>query len=260
MKRAKWWMYSSKPKAVWRLSDPNSLKALIVAAGLGSRLRAIAPSKPLAAVNGKPLIQNVIESATQAGIDEFVVVTGYQAIPIRAFIDRFVQRTGLRITVVHNPEWTRSNGLSVLAAESLLDNEFVLLMADHLFEPGLLGDLLAAPRAPGSVVLAVDRRLNNPLVDLDDVTRVRTDISGGISAIGKGLRDYDAFDTGVFLTSRALIEGIRTDLVNGGHGSISGGMSAVSQRSLAFAFDIGDRFWLDVDDVAAFEHAERLTA
>jgi choline kinase len=236
------------------------LKALIVAAGLGTRLRGIAPSKPLAAVHGKPLIQSVIESAAQGGIGSFVVVTGYQAAPLETFLDRLAKRTGLSIEMVRNPEWTRSNGLSVVAAEALLGDDFVLLMADHLFEPGLLTDLLCARRVPGGVTLAVDRRLDNPLVDLDDVTRVRTDGDGSILEIGKGLRHYDAFDTGVFLASKGLVAGIRGDLAEGGPGSISGGMTRLAAMGIARVFDIGERFWLDVDDATAWEHAERFTA
>ncbi len=236
------------------------MKALIVAAGLGTRLRGIAPSKPLAAVNGKPLIQSVMETAAQAGVGGFVVVTGYQAAPLERFLDRFARRTGLNIEIVHNPEWTRPNGLSVVAADTLLGEAFVLLMADHLFEPGLLAALLDAERVRGGVTLAVDTRLDNPLVDLDDVTRVRTDGAGAILEIGKGLSTYDAFDTGVFLATKGLIDGIRDDIAAGGQGSISGGMTRLADRGLARAFDIGERFWLDVDDAAAWEHAERLTA
>ena len=236
------------------------MKVLIIAAGLGARLRGIAPSKPLAAVNGKALIQNVIETASQAGIAEFVVVTGYQAAPLEAFLDRFAKRSGLSIETVHNPEWNRPNGLSVAAAHSVLGDEFVLLMCDHLFEPGLLTDLLGADRIPGGVTLAVDRRLDNALVDLDDVTRVLTDGHGAIVEIGKSLARYDAFDTGAFLATKGLIDAIRDDIAGGGDGSISGGMTRLAALGLARAFDVGDRFWLDVDDAAAWEHAERLTA
>ncbi len=236
------------------------MKAVIVAAGLGTRLRGIASSKPLAEVHGKALIQSVIETAHQAGVSEFIVVTGYQAAPLEAFLERLRARGGPSIKTVHNEDWTRPNGLSVLAAEPLVDDEFVLLMADHLFEPGLLADLLAAPRIAGGVTLAVDRRLDNPLVDLDDVTRVRTDRAGRILEIGKGLPDYDAFDTGVFLASRGLLAGIREHVASGGQGSISGGMEWLARSKLAATFDVGERFWLDVDDAAAWEHAERLTA
>jgi 1L-myo-inositol 1-phosphate cytidylyltransferase len=260
MRPAKWSRCSSRPRAESPPSDARTLKALIVAAGLGTRLRDIAPSKPLAAVHGKPLIQSVIQTAAQAGVGGFVVVTGYQAPALEDFLKRLAKRAALDIETVHNPEWTRSNGLSVVAADALLDDDFVLLMADHLFEPGLLGGLLCEPRIPGGVTLAVDRQLDNPLVDLDDVTRVLTDGAGRILEIGKGLKRYDAFDTGIFLATKGLMAGIRGDLAAGGQGSISGGMNRLARHGLARVFDVGEQFWLDVDDAAAWEHAERLTA
>ena len=236
------------------------MKGLIVAAGMGTRLRDIAPSKPLARVHGVPLIQSVIETAAQAGIGEFVVVTGYEAAPLEAFLRRLALRRGLAIQTVRNLDWTLANGLSVIAAAPFLDDRFVLMMADHLFEPGLLRDLLAAPVRPGGVVLAIDRRLDNPLIDLDDVTRVETGAGGRIRRIGKLIDPYDAYDTGVFLGAKGLIEAIAADHAAGGEGSISAGMTRLAARGLADTFDIGDRFWLDVDDAVAWGHAERLRA
>ena len=248
------------PRSETPKGELQTLKALIVAASLGSRLRGIAASKPLAPINGKPLIQNVIETALQAGIHAFVVVTGYAADPLEAFLQTLARNMGISIETTRNPEWTKSNGLSVIAAEPLLDEKFILLMSDHLFEADLLGDLLRAPWVAGGATLAIDRRLENPLVDLDDVTRVETGPKGQIVRIGKGLAIYDAFDTGVFLASRGLISAIREDLTLGGQGSISAGMMRLAESGLAQTLDIGARFWLDVDDAVAWGHAERLRA
>ena len=97
-------------------------------------------------------------------------------------------------------------------------------------------------------------------MDLEDVTRVSTDASGAIKTIGKLIQPYDAFDTGVFLASWGLVGAIGDDIADGGSGGISGGMSRLARRGLATTFDIGERFWLDVDDAVAFEHAIRLSA
>ena len=43
----------------------------------------------------------------------------------------------------------------------------------------------------------------------------------------------------------------------GGVGSISEGMQRLADQGLAFGLDIGDRFWIDIDDAAAFGRAER---
>jgi choline kinase len=236
------------------------MQGLIVAAGQGTRLRDIARSKPLALINGVPLIERVIAQATAGGIESFVVVTGYEARRLEAHLGRLSERIGVPIVTVRNLAWKRANGLSVAAAEPHLGDRFVLMMADHLMEPSILADLAAVATAPDEVVLAIDRRLRNPLVDLDDVTRVQTDREGRIVAIGKHLAPYDAFDVGVFSASRALISAIREDVLAGGNGGISEGMRRLAARGLARTLDIGERFWLDVDDGAAHSHAERLRA
>jgi choline kinase len=236
------------------------MMGLIVAAGQGTRLRSLAPSKPLALVNGVALIERVIATAQSAGISKFVVVTGYEGRRLEAFLAKLSARRDVPIVTVRNLAWKLANGVSVAAAEPYLDERFVLMMADHLVSPDLIADLIAAPVAPGEVILGIDRRLDNPLVDLDDVTRVRTDGEGRILAIGKLLDDYDAFDTGVFLAARTLIAAIREDIAEGGSGGISGGMARLAAQRLARTHDIGDRFWLDVDDPMAHGQAERLRA
>lgn len=236
------------------------VQALIVAAGMGTRLRGIAASKPLATVGGVALIESAITSAKQAGVTEFVVVTGYEGDRLEAFLTALAKRKRLSIQMIRNNDWTLSNGLSVMAAEPVLRENFVLMMSDHLFEPGLLTELLAAPKLSGGVVLAVDRRLDNPLVDLEDVTRVQTDADGRIESIGKLIATYNAFDTGLFCATKGLVQAIREDHESGGPGSISAGMLRLAPRGLARAHDIGERFWLDVDDPIAHGHAERLRA
>ncbi len=237
----------------------TAVKGLIVAAGQGLRLRDIALSKPLAEIRGVALIERVIENAYAAGLREFVVVTGYEGERVEAFLRDLEARRGFRIETVRNPDWKGANGLSVAAAEQLLGDRFVLLMADHLFDPAILAGMLArAPESEG-VILAVDRRLQNPLVDLSDVTRVQSDAAGRIKKIGKQIEPFDAFDTGVFLASKALIREIRADIAAGGTGGISGGMQRLADQGHASTYDIGERFWLDIDDKVAFGHAERVS-
>jgi len=227
---------------------------------MGTRLRGIAVSKPLAQVGGVALIESAIVTAKKAGVTEFVVVTGYEGDRLETFLAALAKRTGIPIRTVRNNDWTLSNGLSVLAAEPALRDHFVLMMSDHLFEPGLLRDLLAAPKLDGGVVLAVDRRMDNPLVDLEDVTRVQTDAEGRIEGIGKLIDVYNAYDTGLFCATKGLVAAIREDYEAGGAGSISGGMMRLAPLGLARTHDIGERFWLDVDDPVAHAHAERLRA
>ncbi|HTI67176.1 MAG TPA: NTP transferase domain-containing protein [Caulobacteraceae bacterium] len=234
---------------------PTAVPCLIIAAGEGTRLRPVAPSKPLAPVVGVPMIERVIETAAQGGFDDFVVTVGYQGERVDAFLAELASDRALNIQCADNSEWRGANGLSILAAEPRLGERFILLMCDHLFDPTILEDIARQPLAGCELVLAVDRRLNNPLVRLDDVTRVQTGPDGRIEAIGKGLATYNAFDTGIFLASKALFDAIREDVAAGG-GALSGAVQRLADRGLAMTLDIGDRFWIDVDDEIAFEQAE----
>jgi 1L-myo-inositol 1-phosphate cytidylyltransferase len=229
---------------------------VIVAAGMGLRLREIAPLKPLAPLLGAPLISRVIDCAMDGGATEFVIVTGYEGAKLEKYLYSLAAARGLRLSCVRNPDWRGSNGLSVAAAGPVLSGKFLLLMSDHLFDPQIVRDLLKAGASASGVVLAVDRRLDSPVVDLEDVTRVEVAPDGRIRRIGKLIPGYNAFDTGIFLASPLLIEAIEASVAEGGIGSISEGMQRLADQGLAAAFDIGDRFWIDIDDPAAFGRAE----
>lgn len=232
------------------------MKCLIIAAGQGTRLRSVAPSKPLAAVAGVPLIEHVVRSAAAGGASEFLVVTGYGAESVEAFLEALSRRTGLPVEPVRNPLWEGPNGLSVLAAAPRLDSEFVLLMSDHLFDPAILRDMIAAPRSDAELTLAADFAVDNPLLDLDDATKIAVGESGRILRIGKTLPSYEAIDTGIFIAGPALFGALRGSLAAGAAGSLSEGVQVLADSGRAFAWDIGGRWWLDVDDRAAFAKAE----
>lgn len=236
------------------------MKCLIIAAGQGTRLRSLAASKPLARVAGRPLIEHVASAAAAAGATGFVVVTGYEPEPLEAFLGELAGRIGLPIEIVRNADWARPNGVSVLAAESRLDSDFVLLMSDHLFDPEILRDLIAADRGGAALTLGADHEVDNPLLDLDDATKIELGEGGRIRRIGKTLAQYDAIDTGIFIATPALLGALRASLAAGGAGSLSEGVQALADQGRAFTRDIGGRWWLDVDDEAAFAKAEAALA
>ncbi len=238
------------------------MKCLILAAGKGSRLRQQHDSKPLLPLLGVPLIERSLRSALEAGADSFVVVLGHAADPLRGFLQQLGRRLQVPIETVVNPDWHCSeNGRSVLAAESLLHEPFLLLMADHLVEPALLRRLLQHRPPEDGLLLAVDRVLDNPLVDLDDVTKVQ--IAGGtaagcqrIGAIGKSLESYAAYDTGAFYCTPGIFPVLR-QCAESGHSSLSAAVGRLASTGNACAVDVSGLFWCDIDDPAALRRAQR---
>lgn len=231
-------------------------KCLVIAAGRGSRLASGGLPKPLFPLLGLPLIERTIVTAKRAGLEEFTVVTGYEGDRITQFLDRLALRRGITISHVVNEKWDGGNGLSVLAAREAVGQEpFLLLMSDHVVDASLLSGLLDESIEAGGVCLAVDRNLRNPLVDLEDVTKVRAS-DGRLEAIGKDLERYDAFDTGCFLCSPALFSALDQAREREGDESLSAGVALLAEQGKVRVHDIGDAFWIDVDDASAAERAE----
>lgn len=232
------------------------MKCLIIAAGRGSRLRRWGDSKPLIPLLGVPLIERAIRSAIQAGADDFYVVIGYQGAHVRDFLGPLAVRLGIPITPLINEDWEKENGLSVLKAREYLHEPFLLLMADHLFDPSIAREMMAHPPAEGEIILAVDKDTRNPLVDMEDVTRVKTK-DGKIGDIGKGLTDFNGFDTGIFFCSPSIFEALEHSTEKHGETSLSGAVRILAAVGRARAFHTSGRFWIDVDDPAAFTRAEK---
>jgi 1L-myo-inositol 1-phosphate cytidylyltransferase len=232
------------------------MNCLIVAAGMGGRLRQRGQSKPLVPVNGVRLLERVITRARSAGVERFFVVSGYRGEEVRAALDVFSAREAIPIVHVSNDEWQRGNGVSVLKARPFLDGPFLLSMCDHLVDPDILRDLIASTLEPDTVTLAVDFNVAGSINDLDDVTRVMCS-NGRIVHIGKVIREFNAIDTGVFLCTPVMFDALEVSQA-AGDDSISGAMKVLAREDRARVFDIQGRLWLDVDDPATLDKAETL--
>jgi len=219
---------------------------LIVAAGMGTRLRAKGNLKPLVELDGVPLIEHAIGNAFKAGLKRATVVTGYHEEILTAFLTDLAARKSWHIETVHNPDFMYPNGLSVLKAASKISGNFCLAMCDHFVVPKLYTTLLRALRHTDEVALAIDTRLSNPYVDIEDVTKVSI-VGRSIRNIGKEIPVYNAFDAGVFAAGPALFEAIEKSGREKKDYSISGGMMQLANTGKAVGVDIGDSFWIDVD-------------
>jgi choline kinase len=223
--------------------------AILLAAGEGSRLRAAAASKPLCPVGGKPLIEHAIHGFAAAGLARVVVVLGYEADRIEAHLA--AGTWPIAVETVRTRDYRQPNGVSVLAAEAALAGaEALLAMCDHLVDPALYARVALAG-AGGGARLAIDRDVTSDLVDLDDVTCVRTE-GEAIVAIGKHLENYDCFDTGVF----AIGPGLFAALNSLESPSLTEGMRVLAACGIARTIDCSDLAWIDVDDPAALDKAE----
>jgi len=222
---------------------------IVLAAGEGSRLRAVAPLKPLCLVAGRTLLAHAVFGMAQAGLVRTVVVVGYEAETIEAYVA--AQDWPIKVETVRVKDHRDPNGSSLLAAEPLLGGEeAILAMCDHLVEPEFYRRMAGADRG-GGASLGIDRRIDSDWIDLEDVTCVRTD-GDRVVGIGKGLALYDCFDTGVFAVGQGLFDALR----GLEKPSLTEGMRCLASDRAAGVSDCSDLGWIDVDDERAWLIAE----
>ncbi len=233
-------------------------RLVVLASGMGSRLRSKKSPKPLVELGGISLVERALAGAQQAGFDEVVVVTGHRADKIDRHLLEVSRRRGIAVTVVRNERYREGNGLSALAARDGVGSEpFVLVMADHVFSPSLLSRLKQASVEPDEVLVAVDTRLGLEAgVDPGDATKVRI-ADGCIKEIGKQLAVYDAFDVGAFVCGPALFDAVEK-AVAAGHSSLAGAIQVLADAGSAHALPISDEeWWFDVDTPRDFRNGSR---
>jgi len=230
--------------------------AVILAAGKGTRIRATddALPKPLQQVLGVSLIERTLSSLRDGGIERAHVIVGFMADRIRgALVGRDL---GIEVRFIDNPEFERSNGVSVLAARGHLEGGFVLSMSDHVYDTSIARAAANADLAQADLWLCVDRRIAD-VYDLPDATKVRTD-DDRIVDIGKEIPTYDAIDCGVFAVGPALLDALADVRSQRGDCSLSDGVRVLATRGRARVIDIGEAFWQDVDTPGALDRAERV--
>ena len=114
----------------------DTMKAVVLAAGKGTRLRPLTDDKPkgMVEIDGKPILTHCFEQLAGLGADEFVVVVGYMKEVIIEHYGDEVQ--GVPITYAHQREQA---GLAdaLLTVEENIDDDFMLMLGDNIFNANL---------------------------------------------------------------------------------------------------------------------------
>jgi len=235
------------------------MKAVVLAAGRGQRLSETGPSlpKPLVPLAGKPLVGHTLDALAEAGVERALVVTGHGERAVRQGAQEWAR---LPLRFAANPRFHQGASYSLAAARDFCGDEpFLLVMCDHAFSPQLLQALLdSADAAPlgDTCRVAADR---SPRTDAyaDEATKLATDGSGLVTAIGKSLPRWDALDAGAFVCSPAVWHAVEAAPQDCGLSDIFAVL--VRDRRLG-TVDVSGHFWYDIDTADDLREAERLFA
>jgi choline kinase len=229
------------------------MKAVIVAAGMGSRLweKTNQVPKTLMPFGKGTILSTILKNISKTGIQEFVIVIGYKKEYLLNYLNE-KNNLGFNIQCVENPEWQRGNGISVLAAEEIVGSEaFILSMSDHIISGNALQRIVNHQSSKN--LLLVDPKVNE-IFDIDDATKVKVE-KNQIVDIGKQINDYNCIDCGIFRLNQFFFHSMREQLKHQ-KDSISAAIIGLIQKKDMEAVRIEQNdYWIDIDTPEAYHHA-----
>lgn len=217
--------------------------AVVLAAGLGSRLQSVHADAPkgFVEIGGAPIIQRSVDALHRAGIREFVIVVGWMANHYR----RWAAAQPSPIVCVDNTEYATTGSLRslLIGCAGVQGRDVVIVESDLLYEPRAASMLLAAP-SPDSLlasgftksgdevwVFGSDHRLEQlskqpwrdrtPMGELVGLTRLSADT---VSALSHAARELPA------------------------SAHYEDGLNAVAARQNIALLHVPDLAWCEIDD------------
>ncbi|OWR27581.1 2-aminoethylphosphonate--pyruvate transaminase [Saccharibacillus sp. O23] len=228
--------------------------AIILAAGLGSRLkeRTIDKPKGFVEVGGIPIVERSVQRLIDNGIERIVIGTGYLA----EFYERLATRYP-QILCIPNDRYRDSGSMRTLyGLREAVDENFLLLESDLLYDPLCLGNLIADPRE--DIVLA------SGTTHSEDEVYIETDEYGMLRAVSKRpeeLRSIDAELVGISKISketyRMMCEAAEREMRDQPKWDYEYALVAVSAHKPIPVKKIEKLAWCEIDTE---EHLERAAA
>jgi len=239
------------------------LKAVILAAGVGSRLRPITNEKPKALVKvcGKPILEYQLEAYLKAGLreEDITIVTGYKG----DMIKEFCNKKKLNVRIIENREYLMTNNMyslflylkEVFFKQGLKD-ELILSNGDCIYEPSIVYDMV---RLKGNLIacdfsffsqesMKVRIGENKRLVEISKAIP-----EGRAHAVSIDLYkfSYEAIQR-LWVVVKGFIE--RENLNKWTEVAINELMKITDIKP----FNIGKRKWAEIDNLADLLYAEKL--
>ena len=228
--------------------------AVILAAGSGTRMRSSLPGKPKGFVElgGQPIIVRSIQQLQAAGIEQIVLVTGYQS---QCYEDLARQYTQVRI--VQNARYATSGSMySLYQARELVEPPFLLLDCDLIYEPRAISALLSYSR-PNAILLSGTTHLG-------DEYYVETcgDYYRRTSQNKAELQQVTGEFVGISRIDRTLFDAMLADAEACFHTSLDLNYEVcidhVAASTEVFFLLIEDLVWAEIDDAEQLRRAEKL--
>lgn len=150
------------------------MKAIILAAGMGSRLKALTKDNPkcMVKVNGETLIERVLSQLDKCNLKEIILVLGYKKEVLKEYINNLGIET--KISYIDNDIYDKTNNIYSLymAKEEMLKNDILLLESDLIFDNSILKNLTADTNKNMAVIASYEPWMDGTCVKLDSENNI----------------------------------------------------------------------------------------
>ena len=237
------------------------MKAIILAAGIGSRLAPITDDIPktLVQVNNKPILQYQIESYLTAGINDICIVVGYKGEMIQEFIRKNYSLENSHINFIKNHDYLKTNNMYslYLVLKETNPESFIFSNGDVVVKEDLVGKLLSDVSESGIAYQA--NNFN------DESMKLTIDNFNCINNISKQIPELEA--NGISIDFYKFSGLGKTHLQNEIFKTIEQKKTLDSWTEVAIAnilhtklikgIDIGTDFWYEIDTMEDLKNAEK---
>jgi dTDP-glucose pyrophosphorylase len=182
------------------------VKAVVLAAGKGTRMREITSSipKPMVEVGGRPVLWHVLRALRDAGVADAAIIVGYMPEAIRSYFGAG-DEVGVRLSYFTQEVQDGTGRAADPAREFLSDGPFFFSFGDILTEPAeYAGMARAFLERPTDLLLAV-RRVEDPyrfgVVSLDGDAILRI-----VEKPAPGTAESNWVNAGIFVTTPSLFD------------------------------------------------------
>jgi HAD superfamily hydrolase (TIGR01450 family) len=237
------------------------MKAVILAAGLGTRLISLTREKPkcLIRVAGKSILDYQIDAYYKAGIQEIVIVGGYKINMIKEHIKKYKRP---KIKILYNKDFNITNNMYsfYLARKEIEGQEIIVSNGDVVFDSSIIYDLVHSDEKD---LIACDKGSYN-----DESMKIIVGPEGYVSDISKKISKEVAYGNSIDLykfsqPSCSLLLKEASKIIEKEH-NMKDWFEIVLQRLLIGSllkmrpFDINKRPWTEIDNIEDLLEADLL--
>ncbi|HEX9907147.1 MAG TPA: bifunctional sugar-1-phosphate nucleotidylyltransferase/acetyltransferase [Thermoplasmata archaeon] len=212
------------------------MKAVILAAGEGMRLRPLTVSEPkvMIPVANRPILEYVVDALVRNDVHEIVMVVGYRKERIMSHFEDG-KKFGAKIEYVVQ-EKQLGNGHALFSAKERLSGEFLVLPGDNIVDRKAVGDLLKAGACPSALVVESENPSKYGVVTLEKgaITSVHEKPSEMISNI---------ILTGMYCLSSSIFDSIEQCIAMGEYGLSNAVQVSLTNQPVTPVFS--DGLWID---------------